>query len=109
PPYTTTRIRVSVTGALASYSRVTEVEAWGIDAVNAPSTTTLTSSLNPSTFGAGVVFTATVLGTAPTGSVNFTDGGTSIGGCSIVPLSGIGNSKTAQCSPTELTPVTHDI
>jgi len=109
PPYTTTRIRVSVTGALASYSRVTEVEAWGIDAVNAPSTTTLTSSLNPSTFGAGVVFTATVLGTAPTGSVNFTDGGTSIGGCSIVPLSGIGNSKTAQCSTTELTPVTHDI
>lgn len=109
PPYTTSRIRVSITGALASYSRVTEVEAWGIDAINAPSTTTLTSSLNPSTFGAAVLFTATVLGTAPTGNVNFTDNGTSIGGCATVPLSGIGNTKTAQCSTSQLTPVTHSI
>jgi hypothetical protein len=27
--YTTDRIRINVTGALASYSRITEVEAWG--------------------------------------------------------------------------------
>ena len=27
--YTTTRIRINVTGALASYSRITEIEAWG--------------------------------------------------------------------------------
>jgi hypothetical protein len=109
PPYTTSRIRVSITGALASYSRVTEVEAWGIDAINAPTTTALISNLNPSTFGAVVLFTATVLGTAPTGNVNFTDNGTSIGGCATVPLSGIGNSKTAQCSTSQLTPVTHSI
>lgn len=29
PDFTTSRIRVGVTGALASYSRVTEIEAWG--------------------------------------------------------------------------------
>jgi hypothetical protein len=31
-PYTTDRIRISITGALASSSRITEVEAWGVSA-----------------------------------------------------------------------------
>src|SRR5439155_1047495 len=46
----------------------------------AATTTTLTSSANPSTVGVNMTFTATVNGNAPTGSVNFKDGGTSIGG-----------------------------
>ena len=42
-------------------------------------TTTLSSSLNPATAGASVTFTATVTGSNPTGSVNFTaDGSTSL-------------------------------
>jgi hypothetical protein len=28
-PFTTTQIRIRVTAALASYSRITEIEAWG--------------------------------------------------------------------------------
>ncbi len=46
------------------------------------STTTMASSLNPSTAGASVTFTATVAGSNPTGSVNFKDGANSISGCS---------------------------
>jgi hypothetical protein len=47
------------------------------------STVTLSSSLNPSTFGQSVTFTATVL-PSKTGSVTFLDGGTSIGASPIV-------------------------
>jgi hypothetical protein len=49
----------------------------------ATTTTTVTSSLNPSTFGQSVTFTATVSASGtPTGTVNFFDGATNIG-CSI--------------------------
>jgi len=43
------------------------------------SNTVLTSSLNPSTVGQAVTFTATVSGQSPIGTVTFTDGGNSIG------------------------------
>ena len=72
-------------------------------------TTTLTSSLNPSTFGTGVTFTATVAGSNPTGNVNFKDGSNSIAGCSAVALSGSGNSRTAQCTTAALSVATHSI
>jgi uncharacterized protein YqjF (DUF2071 family) len=73
------------------------------------SATTLISSPNPSTTGANVTFTATVSGTAPTGSVNFKDGGVSIGGCSASSLTGAGNSRSAACSTNALTVGTHNI
>ncbi len=57
------------------------------------STTMLASSLNPSNVGASVVFTATITGTNPSGSVNFTDGIGSIGSCSVVSLSGSGSCE----------------
>jgi len=45
-----------------------------------PATTTaVTSSANPSTYGTSVTFTATVTGSSPTGSVEFFDGATSLG------------------------------
>ena len=53
--------------------------------VNSPTlvatTTTISSSFNPSFFGQSVTFTATVSGSGgtPTGTVNFLDGGTTIG------------------------------
>src|SRR5439155_25584095 len=72
-------------------------------------TTTLTSSLNPSTVGANVTFTATVMGSNPTGSVNFSDGGVSIAGCAAVALSGSGNTRTAACSTSSLSAGTHSI
>jgi len=47
----------------------------------ATSSTSLASSLNPSTFGAAVTFTATVTSTGgtPTGTVTFKDGATTLG------------------------------
>jgi subtilisin family serine protease len=62
----------------------------------------LVSSLNPAFVGTSVTFTATVTGASPSGTVNFTDGGNSITGCTAVALSGSGNSKTAACTTTSL-------
>ena len=71
--------------------------------------TTLSSSVNPATTGVTVTFTATVTGTNPTGSINFTDGGTSLARCFAVALTGSGNSKTAICSTSSLGAGTHNI
>jgi uncharacterized repeat protein (TIGR03803 family) len=67
-----------------------------------PSTTTVTSSPNPSTFGDVVTITATVgpLGPpAPTGSVSFTSNGVTISGCTAVPLT---SQLTAVCTTSTL-------
>ncbi len=99
-----------MTSALLQYSRLVEVEAWGTAAVGPPpSSTTLASSLNPSTVGASVTFTATVTGTNPTGNVAFTDGGNAISGCSAVALTGSGNVRTAPCTSSALSQGTHSI
>ncbi len=75
-----------------------------------PGTTTmLISSLNPSTVGATVTFTASVTGTNPTGNVNFTADGTSISGCGTAALTVSGNTRNAQCSTNALTQATHSI
>ena len=73
------------------------------------STTTLISSLNPSTVGANVTFTANVAGTAPTGSVNFKDGVTSISGCAASAIAGAGNSRSATCTTSSLSLGSHSI
>ena len=75
-----------------------------------PTTTTLSSSANPSLVGAGVTFTASVTGAAPTGTVAFTDGGSAISGCSAVALpAGSANAKVATCSTSGLSAATHSI
>jgi hypothetical protein len=72
--------------------------------------TTLGSSPNPLAFGASVTFTATVAGSAPTGSVALTDGGAALSGCSAVALPvGAGNTKNATCSTSSLSVGTHNI
>src|ERR1019366_2761833 len=61
-------------------------------------TTTVTSSPNPSTFGELVTITATVSPSgppAPTGTVSFTSNGSAISGCTAVPLT---SSLTAVCT-----------
>lgn len=70
----------------------------------APGTTTgLVSSLNPSTFGQSVTFTATVSGgTSPTGTVQFLDGATPLG---TVALAG----NTAALTTSALAVGTHSI
>ncbi|HQU47703.1 MAG TPA: PQQ-dependent sugar dehydrogenase, partial [Casimicrobiaceae bacterium] len=109
-PVTTDRIRIRVTDALLVYSRIVEVEAWtpGTPAP-AATTTTLASSANPSTLGQPVSFTATVTGSAPTGSVAFRDGAATIAGCTAVALAGSGNARTASCTPASLAQGTHSI
>ncbi len=105
----TSRIRVNVTGAKANYSRITEIEAWTGSGGPVATSAALASSLNPSTSGANVTFTASVTGVAPTGSVNFKDGASSIAGCSAVALSGSGNTRTATCATSALSVATHSI
>lgn len=107
---TTDRIRINVTGGVAGYSRIIEVEAWTTGGGGAvPTTTTVVSSLNPSTSGASVTFTASVTGTAPTGTVNFKDGATSITGCSAVALTGSSNTRASACTTSSLSVGTHSM
>jgi len=75
------------------------------------STTTLASSPNPSTVGARVTFTASVAGSAPTGTVVFTDGANTIGKCAAVslPRRSKGTVKTARCTISSLAAGTHGI
>jgi streptogramin lyase len=108
--FSTDRIRVNITGALASYSRITEIEAW--TAAGSPpttSTTTLTSSLNPAKVNQSVTFTASVTGTNPTGTVAFTSNGAAIAGCGSVPLSGAGDAPSAACTTSFAGAATYSI
>ncbi len=106
---TTDRIRINVTNALGGFSRIVEVEAWTSSSGGpSPSTTAVVSSVNPSTTGANVTFTATVSGTAPTGSVSFSDGASTL--CATVAFSGgTTNARTATCSTSSLASGTHSI
>ncbi len=108
---TTDRIRVNVTGGVGGRSRLIEIEAWttssGSSAI--PTTTTLANPVNPSATGSSITFTATVTGVAPTGTVNFKDGATSIAGCAAVALAGSGNARTATCATTALAAGTHSM
>ena len=78
-------------------------------AAPAPTQTALASSANPVIVGATVTFTASVTGSAPTGTVNFLDGGTSITGCAARNLAGSGNTRTATCTTSGLSSGTHSI
>jgi hypothetical protein len=68
----------------------------------APTTATVTSSLNPSTVGQQVTYTAAVTANSPstgipTGNVEFLDGGSAISGCTAQALSGT-STDTATCT-----------
>jgi len=97
-------------GNIVSSGTLSEVINPGGGSAQGPTTTSVASSANPAASGASVTFTATVAGTAPTGSINFTDGFGSIANCAVVPLAaGSGNSRTAACTTTTLTAGTHSI
>ena len=60
-------------------------ELWRITlTARTSSSTTLSSSLNPSTIGDQVTFTATVTGASPTGTIAFFDSGTPLGTVTLV-------------------------
>lgn len=66
------------------------------------SSTALASSANPALLASAITLTASVTGTAPTGSVAFLNGVATIGGCGAQPLSGSGNTLTATCVTSSL-------
>jgi len=69
----------------------------------AATTTRLSASPgSPSYVDNTVIFTATVIGSAPTGTVNFTDSGASIGCSALYLTGGSGNTRTAQCNTSNL-------
>ncbi len=103
---TTYNVSITVNSATASALSVTVTDN---SVTPTASTTTLASSLNPSTVGASVTFTASVTGSSPTGSVNFTDSDSSIAGCATVALAGSGNTRSATCTTSALTQGTHSV
>ena len=90
----------NVSGASNSSAGVWLVTAGGGPS---PTTTNLGSSLNPSTFGQSVTFTATVTGSAPTGTLQFKDGAGNLG--SAVTLS----AGAATLGTSALSVATHAI
>lgn len=81
-------------------------------ATNSPlsTSTTLASSLNPATAGSNVVFTATVTGSVPSGSVAFTADGATVAGCAAVVLpAGSTSSKSASCGTAALGVGSHSV
>ena len=92
---------VVVAGSVLGASVLDAGGAGAAPALTTP-TVTVTSSQNPSVAGESVTYTATVAGTsgAPTGSVAFKDGGTTIGVCAASPLvPTTGTTSTATCTP----------
>ncbi|MCB0860044.1 MAG: Ig-like domain repeat protein [Solirubrobacterales bacterium] len=71
-----------------------------------PTTTSLVSSLNPSTVGQQVTFTATVSPPPSSGTVAFSDGGTTVAGCGSAALKPGGQFT---CSTSFPTAGTHEI
>jgi serine protease len=99
------------TTALCGAGLIDAYRSVRVSAVNGgPTTTAVVSSANPALVGASVMFTATVVGIAPAGFVNFKDGGVSIAGCAAVPLTGgSGDSRTAACTTSALVAGSHSI
>jgi sugar lactone lactonase YvrE len=95
-------------GNVSGTKQTVQLSGTGLAGTKTSTTTSVTSSQNPSTFGESVTFTATVSPNGPptpTGTVGFTSSGTTIIGCSAVTLSA---SRTAQCATTGL-PVGTDL
>jgi Bacterial Ig-like domain (group 3)/Lactonase, 7-bladed beta-propeller len=98
------------TGSLsqfASFPAGTFPNSIGICSTKPATTSALSSSLNPSSWGQSVPFTATVTpqsgSTTPTGTVTFKDGGVTIGSVSL------DNSGQANFSTSSLTAGSHSI
>jgi sugar lactone lactonase YvrE len=102
----------------ASYSGLASVCILGSasppldQAVQGQTTTVVTSSANPSTYGSTAVFTASVSSTGPnaaTGTVNFFDGSQPIGSASLLPQGVNSGISAASISTSALTAGLHSI
>jgi len=110
PNVNTTTARIKVACSTNVFFNISNVDfKIGAPGPTNTTTTTLSSDNNPSSVGGLVTFTASVIGTAPTGIVAFKDGGVNIAGCATVAMSGTGNTRTATCSTSGLVQGTHTI
>lgn len=109
--YTDTENNVTIAvGAATPTSLQVSVSGTYVPPPKTQSTVALTSSKNPATVGDKVIFAANISGNAPIGSVNFTDGSSSLSGCSAVAVPvGTANSKTVQCASSTLAVGTHPV
>ncbi|RYY23502.1 MAG: hypothetical protein EOP62_19840, partial [Sphingomonadales bacterium] len=98
----TSAIAISVRRGASSQAYKGELRATCAAAAVATATS-LASSLNPSTFGQAVTFTATVSQSPSVGTVAFKDNGTDIAGCATRPIS----NGTATCTTSALTAGAH--
>jgi hypothetical protein len=82
-----------------------------VAAAQVPTSTTLTASANPATYGSTVTFTAAVNAVAGNGTVSFYADGSDAApdGCTSVTLSPSGSSYTATCTTSSLLAGTHQI
>ncbi|MDE2396832.1 MAG: hypothetical protein KGM91_15465, partial [Burkholderiales bacterium] len=92
PNLSTTAIRVQVNAALAGYSRITELEAWGPSsgAASSPPSVSLTSPANGSVYTApaSITLSASASGvSSPVSQVEFFSGSTSLGVATAAPYS----------------------
>jgi len=69
------------------------------------STTSLTSSANPASYGQSITLTATITGTTPTGTVQFLDGVSAISGCDAARVT----KNKATCVTKALSVATHSL
>lgn len=99
-PLHTSSASAPLVGAIAAH-------AFTVGSTKVAPAVSLGSSVNPSTVGQGVTFTASVSGSAgsATGTVEFRNGSTVIAGCSAVTLA----SGTAACTTSTLPAGTHSI
>ena len=93
-------IAVRVTAADTVTKRTYAID---VTRAHAATTTTLATSASPVVAGSAVTLTATITGAGPTGTVTFSDDAAIVAGCGGIPLTGGGNSRTAQCATTLLT------
>jgi hypothetical protein len=91
---------LTITGAVTNLSHTQPVT---LTVTRASTTTGVASSANPSNFGQAVTFTATLSSTLATGTVQFKDGGTSLGSPATV------TSGTATLATSALTTGPHSI
>ena len=95
-------------GAFASSAATIQL---AIAASSGPTQTTamitLTASPNPALVGQVVTLSATVTGSAPTGSVTFVSDQVAV--CNNVALSGSGNDRTSVCTTSNLTAGSHSV
>jgi hypothetical protein len=102
-------INVSVVSASASALTVQVSTGGAAPPTIAATSTALTASPNPSVVGTVVTFAASVSGSAPGGTLSFTDNGVAVAGCTALALTGSGNTRSATCTAGSLAAGSHTI